>query len=291
MLGGYMILLFIAIIILLLIIWLFRRSTGFFKSTFLLLFIIIVMIFAFLLENSKEDHIAKAVGTIKNWVHSPVFKTNDFLVEHFDMPIIKIKDQVLLTTPAISQLPELARGCEVTSLTMLLNHAGVAVNKLELAEKVRRDPTRQKISNEEIYFGNPNSGFVGDMYSFNKPGLGVYHTPIAELAEKYLPGKIKDITGSDFDEVKIHLSDGRPVWVITNTAYQKLAENYFQTWNTPTGQVKITYKEHSVLITGYDQQFIYFNDPLSGEQNKKAPITDFEESWVQMGRQAITYLP
>jgi uncharacterized protein YvpB len=291
MLGGYMILLFIAIIILLLIIWLFRRSAGFFKSTFLLLFIIVVMIFAFLLENSKEVHIAMAVGTIKSWVHSPVFKTNDFLVEHFDMPIIKIKDQVLLTTPAVSQLPELARGCEVTSLTMLLNHAGVAVNKLELAEKVRRDPTRQKISIEEIYFGNPNSGFVGDMYSFNKPGLGVYHTPIAELAEKYLPGKIKDITGSDFDEVKIHLSDGRPVWVITNTAYQKLAENYFQTWNTPTGQVKITYKEHSVLITGYDQQFIYFNDPLSGEQNKKAPITDFEESWVQMGRQAITYLP
>jgi uncharacterized protein YvpB len=291
MLGGYMILLFIAIIILLLIIWLFRRSAGFFKSTFLLLFIIVVMIFAFLLENSKEDHIAMAVGTIKSWVHSPVFKTNDFLVEHFDMPIIKIKDQVLLTTPAVSQLPELARGCEVTSLTMLLNYAGVSVNKLELAEKVRRDPTRQKISKGEIYFGNPNSGFVGDMYSFNKPGLGVYHTPIVELAEKYLPGKIKDLTGSDFDEVKIHLSDGRPVWVIINTTYQKLAENYFQTWNTPTGQVKITYKEHSVLITGYDQQFIYFNDPLSGEQNKKAPIRDFEESWVQMGGQAITYLP
>jgi uncharacterized protein YvpB len=291
MLGGFMTLLFIAIIILLLIIWLFRRSAGFFKSTFLLLFIMIVMIFSFLLENSKEDHIAKAVGTIKSWVHSPVFKTNDFLVEHFDMPIIKIKEQVVLTIPAVSQLPELPRGCEVTSLAMLLNQAGVSVNKMELAEKVKRDPTPKKISNGEIFFGNPNSGFVGDMYSLNTPGLGVYHTPIAELAEKYLPGKIKDLTGSDFDELKIHLSDGRPVWVITNTAYQNLTENYFQTWNTPTGQVKITYKEHSVLITGYDQQFIYFNDPLSGEQNKKAPITDFEESWVQMGRQAITYLP
>jgi hypothetical protein len=30
---------------------------------------------------------------------------------------------------------------------------------------------------------------------------------------------------------------------------------------------------------------------LTGEKNKKAPMHDFEESWVQMGRQAITYLP
>jgi uncharacterized protein YvpB len=174
---------------------------------------------------------------------------------------------------------------------MLLNNAGVDVDKMDLAEKIKRDPTEQKIMNGEIYFGNPNDGFVGDMYSLKAPGYGVYHKPIAELAAKYLSGKIRDLTGADFQELKIHLSDGRPVWVITNTTYQKLANSQFQTWNTPTGPVKITYREHSVLITGYDSQFIYFNDPLTGEKNKKAPITDFEESWVQMGRQAITYLP
>jgi uncharacterized protein YvpB len=246
---------------------------------------------AFVLDNSKDNHVAEAVGMIKNLVHSPVFKTSDFLEEHFDIPIIKIKDQVLLNIPAISQIPDLPRGCEVTSLAMLLNNAGVTVDKMDLANKVKRDPTEQKISNRKIYFGNPNSGFVGVMYSLKTPGYGVYHKPIAELAAKYLPGKIRDLSGSDFQELKIHLSDGRPVWVITNTAYQKLNESLFQTWNTPTGPVKITYREHSVLITGYDPKFVYFNDPLTGEKNKKAPIKDFEESWVQMGRQAITYLP
>jgi uncharacterized protein YvpB len=252
---------------------------------------IMIISTAFVLDNSNEGHVAKAVGMIKSLIHSPVFKTNDFLEEHFDIPIIKIKDQVLLNIPAISQIPDLPRGCEVTTLAMLLNNAGVAVDKMELGEKVTRDHTPQKITNGEIYFGNPNDGFVGDMYSLKRPGYGVYHKPIAKLAEKYLPGKIKDLTGADFEELKIHLSDGRPVWVITNTTYQKLDESQFQTWNTPTGPVKITHREHSVLITGYDPHFVYFNDPLTGEKNKKAPIKDFEESWVQMGRQAITYLP
>lgn len=286
-------LLYIALIVLFvfLLIGLLKQFTGIFKSTFLFLFIIMVISTAFVLDNSKEGHVAKAVGIIKGLVHTPVFKTSDFLEEHFDIPIIKIKDHVLLNIPVISQLPDLPRGCEVTSLAMLLNNAGVSISKMELAQKIAKDHTPLKIANGVTYFGNPNDGFVGNMYNFGKPGFGVYHKPIADLAAKYLPGKIKDLTGTDFQELKTHLSDGRPVWIIINTKYQKLPENLFQTWNTPTGPVNITYKEHSVLITGYDPQFIYFNDPLTGEKNKKAPIKDFEESWVQMGKQAITYLP
>ena len=230
-----------------------------------------------------------AVTSIKSWFHTPVVTTNSFLKE-FEFANY-IKDQVLLDAPVVAQFPELPRGCEVTSLAMLLNHAGINVGKMELAEKVKKDHTQQTVSNGRIHFGNPNDGFVGSLYSFKEPGYGVYHEPIAELAENYLPGRIKDLTNSDFDELKIYLSDGRPIWVITNTWYKKLDDSMFQTWDTPTGIVKITYKEHSVLLTGYDQQFIYFNDPLTGAKNKKAPITDFKESWVQMGSQAITYLP
>ena len=73
-----------------------------------------------------------------------------------------------------------------------------------------------------------------------------------------------------------------------SVTFKKLPDSEFRTWHTPSGTVKITYSEHSVLITGYDETYIYFNDPLTGEKNKKAPITDFEESWVQMGSQAIT---
>ncbi|TRZ37232.1 hypothetical protein CEQ21_17385 [Niallia circulans] len=202
---------------------------------------------------------------------------------------VTIKESVSLEATAINQLPELPRGCEVTALAMLLQYAGVNVDKMTLAEEVTKNTTAYEVVNGTIYYGNPNDGFVGDMYSLEGPGLGVYHKPIAELAKKYLPGAIVDFTGSDFDTVKEQLSDGRPVWVITTSKFKELSDDNFRTWVTPSGTIDVTYSEHAVLITGYDKDYVYFNDPLTGEQNKKAPIDDFIASWVQMGSQAITY--
>lgn len=203
--------------------------------------------------------------------------------------IIKIKDAVLIDAPVIPQFPELPRGCEVTSLSMLLHTAGIEVDKMVLAEQVKKDPANRVIKDGNIYFGNPHKGFVGNMYTYEKPGYGVYNEPIYELAEQYLPGKTINLTGQTFEELKIHLSDGRPIWVIINTQYRKLEDSYFQTWHTNDGPIRITMKEHSVMITGYDDEYIYFNDPLTGQKNRKEPMKDFEASWVQMGSQAITY--
>lgn len=93
----------------------------------------------------------------------------------------------MIDAPFVRQLPELPRGCEVTSLSMLLVHAGVKVDKMTLAREVKKDPTPYKEKNGKIYFGNPHDGFVGDMYNFNNPGLGVYHGPIRELERNICP--------------------------------------------------------------------------------------------------------
>ena len=207
-----------------------------------------------------------------------------------DLAIIKIKEKVLIDAPVVKQLPELPRGCEVTSLAMLMETAGTRVDKMELARKIQKDETPYQIKNGMIHFGNPHSGYVGNMYTYSKPGYGVYHEPVQNLAEEYLPDKIVNLTGQSFDELKIPLSDGRPVWVIINTQYRELEDSYFETWQTKAGAVRVTMKEHSVLITGYDRNYVYFNDPLTGKKNRKAPIDDFEKSWVQMGSQALTYL-
>ncbi|WP_338030314.1 C39 family peptidase [Fervidibacillus albus] len=137
--------------------------------------------------------------------------------------IVKLKEQVFLEAPVISQFPELERGCEVTSLAMLLGHAGITVDKMELAEKIKKNPENYERKNGVIYYGHPNDGFVGDIYTRRNPGLGVYHKPIADLAETYLPeGSVLDLTGKPFDDIKMYLSIGRPVWIITNIQYEKL---------------------------------------------------------------------
>ncbi|NMB19119.1 MAG: hypothetical protein GX984_06685 [Erysipelothrix sp.] len=200
---------------------------------------------------------------------------------------IKLMDSVFIEVPLIAQLPKLPRGCEVTSLAMLLNHHQIEVDKMELAEKIKRDPATYEVIDGKIHFGNPYNGFVGDMYSFNTPGLGVYHKPIAELAAEYVGlDRVYDFTGQSFSEIFNELNKGRPVWVIINADYKELPKESFITWQTNDGPIDVTMRQHSVLITGYDQEYIYFNDPL--KRQKKAPIDDFQASWIQMGKQALT---
>lgn len=278
------IMLLLLLLILLFVCQFFLRT----KKGILLGFSLLLVVFSLFLINfvkdGKFEYIANAIG-----INNSQNQREEEVLNEFS--IVKIKGSVIIDAPLIKQYPELPRGCEVTSLAMLLQFAGEDVDKMTLANEVKKDPTPYSVSGGKVYFGNPHDGFVGDMYNLQNPGLGVFHEPIRELAEQYLPGRIIDMTGSDFEKLKIPLSAEQPVWVIINTAYQKISEDLFQTWETPSGAVKVTSKEHSVLVTGYDDQFIYFNDPLTGIKNKTAPIQDFKEAWVQMGSQAITILP
>lgn len=199
-----------------------------------------------------------------------------------------IPEEVILNIPVIKQYPELPRGCEVTSLAMVLQYMDVDVDKLELAQEIKKDPTNYfKDTDGKITFGNPYDGFVGDMYNIKNNGYGVYHGPITELAEKYMPNQVIDFTGVDF-EVLLHLlSENMPVWVVANSIYKPLPEEMFEIWHTPTGIVKITYREHAVVITGYSNEYVYINDPLKANQNIKVNKSEFIEAWMQMGSQAV----
>lgn len=196
---------------------------------------------------------------------------------------------VILDAPLILQNPELPRGCEVTSLAMMLQDAGIRVSKMTLASQVKKDPTPYSVSGGQIYFGNPNVGFVGNMYNLSYHGLAVYHGPIALLARQYMPNRIIDFSGGNFEQIYNYLNNGTPVWVINNVLFDTVPSQYWQQWNTPEGKISITYKEHSVLVTGYDSNYIYFNDPLAGMKNRKVAISAFKRGWEQMGRQAISY--
>lgn len=241
-------------------------------------------------ESSKISNVFLAETNIKlEQLHLYTTFTEQLPEEiKLDAPLIeKLPEEIKLDAPLIEQLPELPRGCEVTSLAMLLSFHDIHVDKMELAKNVKHNPATFERKNDKTYFGHPNNGFVGDMYSLTTPGLGVYHRPIAQLAEQYASEKtIYDFTGEDFSEVINQVGIGRPVWVIINSWYQKLPESEFTTWHTEEGPIKITYREHSVLITGYDDKYIYFNDPL--KYRDKAPIDNFKEAWEQMGKQAIT---
>ncbi|WP_010631872.1 C39 family peptidase [Sporolactobacillus vineae] len=190
---------------------------------------------------------------------------------------------VHLDVPLILQKPELPRGCEVTSLAMMLAQAGVRVDKMELAANLKKLPYRS-----DDRYGDPDDGFVGNMYHLNQPGFGVYHRPLADLAGQYLPFRIDDLSGKSFDAVLASLDKGRSVVVWTNVTFRPLPDSAFETWRTGNGKIRVTRSEHAVLVTGYDGGHIYFNNPLGGK-NERADRTAFIRAWEQMGSQAVTY--
>ena len=276
---------FISCIVALLFIWIGERSKHriiqksfrIYAGLFTILTIVLFMMSFNELKPTIQTNIQHALHPRKS-----ESQTETQLTTEYD-----IKGAVLLEAPLVKQLPELPRGCEVTSLAMLLGYHGIEANKLDLAKEVKKDSSSYKEIGEEIHFGNPHDGFVGDMYSFDTPGLGVYNEPIEDLLKKYVdPAKINNFSGGAFEEIIQQLNQDRPVWVIINGAYDRLPDSSFTTWQTKSGPVRITMREHSVLVTGYDDRYIYFNDPLA--QDSKAPIDNFRNAWEQMGKQAMT---
>ncbi|MGE7871691.1 C39 family peptidase [Bacillus paramycoides] len=192
---------------------------------------------------------------------------------------------VLSNVPLIQQLPELERGCEVTSLAMMLQYAGVSVDKMKLADEIKKVDFEDNGTR-----GNPNEGFVGDIYTFSESGYGVYHGPLFQLAKKYLPNEAVDLTGKSIEEVYKSVKAGQPVVMITNATYAPLGEDEFATWETDSGDVSITYSEHCVVLVGYDKESVYIQDPLNDSPDVSVPRENFEKAWVQMGSQAISYV-
>ncbi|MGM7681242.1 C39 family peptidase [Cytobacillus sp. Hm23] len=191
--------------------------------------------------------------------------------------------KMVIEAPLLQQLPELPRGCEVTSLAMLLSYAGLQIDKMELAEKIPKVP----YYNQGLY-GDPNDGFVGDMYSYDNDGYAVFNKPIESLANHYMPGQIINLTGKPFELIEDYIKKGVPVWVITTSTYNVVPKKYWETWETASGSIKITKKEHSVLLTGFDNKYVYVNDPLVEEKNRKLNREEFFSGWKQLGSQAIT---
>lgn len=206
-------------------------------------------------------------------------------------PSIKVEKKhpasVMLDAPLINQNPELDNGCEVTSLTMMMQFAGIKVNKLELARAMPKDktPIQRNKSGTIVFWGNPNSGFVGDVTGKNA-GYAIYHRALYIFTRLYLKSAV-DMTNAPFIKLEQKLAQKKPVLVWTTNHYD--APKKWQTWDTPSGPIRTTREEHAVLLVGYDKKYVYVNDPLSYRKQQRIEKTRFLRGWEALGRQAISY--
>jgi uncharacterized protein YvpB len=197
------------------------------------------------------------------------------------------KSSAMLNAPLVLQNPELFSGCEITTLSMMLQFYGIQKDKMELLPEMLYDKTAYKKDNHGniVYWGNPNLGFVGDITG-RSLGFGIYHTALIVLLKKYIPSAV-DLTGKPFEVLEEKIDEGIPVEVWTTIDYNDSVD--WLEWDTSIGPIRVTYSEHAVLLVGYDKDNVYVNDPLTGLSHVKVNKALFKRTWEMMERQAISY--
>lgn len=194
----------------------------------------------------------------------------------------------ILEVELINQLPEYKNGCEATSLTMLLNYAGVTVDKDTVVSKMKKDATEVKYDGRGniLEWGDPRVGFVGDVTG-KKPGYSIDPIALKSVIEEYLPGKSLDLTGCEFYKLQEILYTGRPIVVWVNKTFEEPKVSY--TWTSARGEISAFKNQHAVVLTGYDENNFYYNDPLTEEKNASISKEVFKGVWIAMGSKALSY--
>jgi len=105
------------------------------------------------------------------------------------------------------------------------------------------------------------------------------------LARRYLGSRAQNITGASLAQILTFVSHGQPVQIISSNM-AAVPDALKISWQTENGYMEITYREHSVVVVGFDGAFIYYADPLTGRVGK-SPKASFEAGYEAFGRQAL----
>lgn len=153
--------------------------------------------------------------------------------------------------PMIPQRPELPNGCEITAVTMMVQSAGKRVDKMTLAREMPRS-------------SNPNYGYIGQPW--DGTGITIFPSALTGLVRRYLGTSI-NMTGMGLDAL-----------------YYQLDRNHVVvTWNTLHG-----FPYHALAVTGYDANYIYYNDCWTNQRTKMNKW-QFLNNWNTQQRRAISY--
>lgn len=201
---------------------------------------------------------------------------------------IKVKE-VYINVPTLMQNPELPNGCEITSLTAILNYYGNNVSKLEMSDRyLRKEGFIRK--NGKLYGANPYVAFSGDPR--DPLGWFVYAPPIVEAGDMYLKEvqsnlRAKDISGSSIEEIYDYLNNGNPIVIWTSIDQQPIRFNY--SWYLHDSDSDELFKAatnlHAVVLNGFVGDKLHVMDPLKGQVLYDG--NTFFEGYFSLDRQAM----
>ncbi len=201
-------------------------------------------------------------GLITLWHYQPVAKENTIAASIEDAgineslldKILIIPEEILLDVPLVLQRPTLPTGCEIVSTTMMMAYNNIDITAVELARIIPYDNN------------DPSIGYVGN--PFTTGGWTIYPEALITTVNNYMP-TVQVMYEGDISQIKDQLIQDKPVLVWVSDMHG--------------------FSVHSVIITGYNQLGLFYNDPWSGEKNAWISNSDFLEIWGEQEYRALSY--
>ncbi|HIY58203.1 MAG TPA: C39 family peptidase [Candidatus Tetragenococcus pullicola] len=159
-----------------------------------------------------------------------------------------------LTVPLIPQRPEMPTGCEIAACAMLIQSAGVAIDKVALAKEIPYSDS------------DCNQGFVGN--PFTEDGQSIYPPALLETMRNYV-GSAVDLSGRSINELKTWLKD---------------THHPIEIWLGPIYDFGI----HALVLIGYEKGQLIFNDCWMETEIHLSDV-EFLPLWENKGRLALSY--
>lgn len=195
-----------------------------------------------------------------------------------------ISQKKKINVEPILQMPELPTGCEITSLTMVLDYYGYNVDKITMADNYLIKEPDSGDNNLDF-----NTAFIGDPK--NESSFGCFAPVIQQTAENFFKSRSKkmnaaDISGLTLQQLFHYVDKGYPLVVWATISLMEPEWHHYWTKSDGT-EVYFPSQEHCVVLTGYDldKGIVYIDDPLKGAV--EYDMDDFEKVYDQMKKQAV----
>ncbi|WP_431029722.1 C39 family peptidase [Lysinibacillus sp. LZ02] len=198
-----------------------------------------------------------------------------------------VNHQQALAVPVVKQNPQLPHGCEITSLTAVLNYYGADVDKMTMANNyLPKQPF--KTENGVKYGPNPDVSYAGN--PSEQQGTYAFANPIVKAAQDYISKFdmnliAHNISGSTEEDIEMYVKLGIPVisWVTLDLSEPRTKGGWIITGTNTFHDMYVNL--HAVVLVGVGEHEVEVMDPLKGivKLNKQ----QFFASYRALGEQAV----
>ena len=191
--------------------------------------------------------------------------------------------------PLVMQNPELPTGCEITSITMVVNFYGYDYDKITMTDKYLDKSDNFYYDNGQLFGPNPQKFFLGNPRSTSGYGLQCFSgTWVNTLNKVFEENKsehyAEDISGRSLKDLEGELQSA-PI-LISASIDMNPASPRVLFKDSETKEDVTTYRNfHCVVLVGYDEDYYYVNDPLG--TFSKLEKARLERAYTSTGQQAV----